>query len=679
MSKTIQCQIVVCNDGSTIIECLESILQSTFTDIVPQYVIIDNCSNDGSIQAIRNRFKDKVEIITLDENIGFAGGHNYGINYALEKGCEFIAVLNPDLLLEKDCIQNLVNSLSVDKGIGISCPKLYRTTPEFKKSTSSIDASGMYFIPSMRHLDRTETYESSTDEPADRYNKPEYVIGASGAAFVISKECVQAVSFPTGLIGNKKSCLFDPDFFVYREDAELALRMHWLGWKTIYQPKSIGYHKRFVRPNNRNDIPERFNRMSVRNRFLFQINDLSLGAFLLTFPYAFSRNLLVIFGCLLKERSSLPGIQEVWKLRTKAWVKRRWIMNNAKNSTLSFVDWFKKETAFLPALDNNKNKKPEKLLVVLINYHQSIDLANALNALINVHLRDTKIEIKVVNNSPLDTGLNYLKDIVKNVVFLEPNKNLGFSGAINYATFDSDFDVLLILNPDIVISSDAIESCLDQFSKHQNLGALSPLLVDNESHEIQRQYTAKKLPRLVTIFSELPGFKKIFPRNPFINFQFYYDDHLTNQSIEQRKGLVEVEQLAGACLFTRKEAFESVGKFNESYYPAWHEDVDYSKKLFDSRWVSAVNCESTVTHIGGTSTSSIKNEFFISTYYKNYLRYWNIHKRGITRITGNSLILLTYSIKRLFLIDFKGKTVLGSTISAINDIINTALFLINKK
>lgn len=62
--------------------------------------------------------------------------------------------------------------------------------------------------------------------------------------------------------------LFDEAFFAYREDADLSWRGNILGWKTLYVPSAVGYHKRAVVPENRAELPPELNAWSVRNQFI---------------------------------------------------------------------------------------------------------------------------------------------------------------------------------------------------------------------------------------------------------------------------------------------------------------------------------------------------------------------------------------------------------------------------
>ena len=68
---------------------------------------------------------------------------------------------------------------------------------------------------------------------------------------------------------------FDPDFFVYREDADVAWRAQLMGWRCIYTPHARGYHVRNVLPGNRRALPPAINMHSVKNRFLMRMKNIT--------------------------------------------------------------------------------------------------------------------------------------------------------------------------------------------------------------------------------------------------------------------------------------------------------------------------------------------------------------------------------------------------------------------
>src|SRR6185295_4228689 len=131
---------------------------------------------------------------------------------------------------------------------------------------SRIDSTGMLFTPAMRHFDR------GWHEPDSPYfDRMEYVFGASAAAALFRREMIDDISVD----GN----FFDPDFFVYREDADVAWRAQLQGWRCLYTPAAVAHHVRTVTAGNRRTLPAFVNMHSVKNRFLMRIKNVTPGIY----------------------------------------------------------------------------------------------------------------------------------------------------------------------------------------------------------------------------------------------------------------------------------------------------------------------------------------------------------------------------------------------------------------
>ena len=123
-----------------------------------------------------------------------------------------------------------------------------------------LDSAGIYFTTSGRHFDR-----GSGEPAAGRYLREEEVAGASGAAGFYRRTALEQAQISTGY--------FDADFFLYREDADLAWRLSRLGWKCLYVPAAVAAHRRRNLPERRRAMPAVVNLHSVKNRFLLRINN----------------------------------------------------------------------------------------------------------------------------------------------------------------------------------------------------------------------------------------------------------------------------------------------------------------------------------------------------------------------------------------------------------------------
>ncbi|MEO8100392.1 MAG: glycosyltransferase family 2 protein, partial [Acidobacteriota bacterium] len=247
--------IVTYNSGRFIKRCLESVLEQKYAGL--EVVVIDNASTDGTVDLLE-QFADRCRIYYNDKNLGFAAAQNQAIELA--QG-DWVLTLNPDVLLQSNFIQALVEAGKMDPKTGTVCGKLLSIRATFDLPDKQlVDSTGIYFTPMMRHLDR-----GSQEVDNGHYLNHEYVFGATAAAALYRRSMIEDIA----IMGE----FFDPDFFVYREDADVAWRAQLMGWRCMYTPLARGYHVRNVLPGNRRALPPEINMHSVKNRFLMRIKN----------------------------------------------------------------------------------------------------------------------------------------------------------------------------------------------------------------------------------------------------------------------------------------------------------------------------------------------------------------------------------------------------------------------
>jgi GT2 family glycosyltransferase len=223
----------------------------------------------------------------------------------------------------------------MDPDAGSVCGKLLSIGTGFQPLRQRrIDSTGMYFTPAMRHFDR------GWHEPdGNRFEHPQYVFGASAAAALYRRQAIEDISV--------EGDLFDPDFFAYREDADVAWRAQLLGWSCIYTPAAVAHHVRTVTPGSRRSVPAIINMHSVKNRFLMRIKNATPGLYRRFWLPMTARDLLVVGGCLLAEPSSLAAFWQVAKGFPSALRRRRIIMARRRVSDEAMARWF----SFQPAAE----------------------------------------------------------------------------------------------------------------------------------------------------------------------------------------------------------------------------------------------------------------------------------------------------------------------------------------
>jgi len=197
-------------------ECLDSLMGQTFKDF--EAIVVDNGSKDGSVEFIRREYGKFVKLLQNERNLGVAAGNNAGIKYA--EG-EYIVILNNDTWSKPTWLEELVKGIDSDSQVGMWASKVYSY---YKRD--QIEAVGELI------------YRDGLSRARGQYelDKGQY-------------DCVEEIFFPPtcGAMFRKKLFdeigLFDEDFFAYADDTELAIRARMAGWKCIYIPKAIIYHK----------------------------------------------------------------------------------------------------------------------------------------------------------------------------------------------------------------------------------------------------------------------------------------------------------------------------------------------------------------------------------------------------------------------------------------------------
>ncbi len=323
--------LVTYNSGRFIKRCLESVLAQKYPNL--EIIIVDNASTDGTVD-ILEPFASRCRIYYNEKNIGFAAAQNQAISLS---SAEWVLTLNPDVLLLPNFIQNLVEAGNVDPKVGTVCGKLLSILATFDLPEEQlVDSTGIYFTPNMRHLDR-----GSQEIDQGHYLNFEYVFGATAAAALYRRSMIEDIAI--------QDEFFDPDFFVYREDADVAWRAQLFGWRCLYTPLARGYHVRNVLPGNRRALPPEINMHSVKNRFLMRIKNMTPDLYRRNWFAITSRDIVVLGACLLHEHTSLKAFGYLAQNWRRVWQKRQEIMRRRKAKDDYISSWFSFQPISRPA------------------------------------------------------------------------------------------------------------------------------------------------------------------------------------------------------------------------------------------------------------------------------------------------------------------------------------------
>ena len=641
MRGLVVAHVVTYNSEEVILPCLTSLLQQNIARLGYCYEVwvTDNNSQDKTSELIGANFGTQVKYQFNKHNLGFSRAHNQALSRAMELNAEYVLVINPDLVLETDALEAMIYAIGDNPRAGFCCPKLLRADSKMQPIRPAIiDAAGMYFTKNIRHFDR-----GSGQLDYGQFDNMEYVSGGSGAALLFKRDFILDAS-----LSHDGYCeLFDDTFFAYREDADLAWRSLWLGWRCVYQPRAIGYHRRFVLPTNRAQLPSELNRFSVRNRFLLQIKNFSLSANYHCIIPAMLRNLLVICAVIIKEHSSLLGLGQALRYFPRMWRKRRAYRLKHRESPLTVSRHFCSTPFAEPILTASNNNPNLKSLTIVVISYQSGELIrtclNKLNEALPALEKHCSVQIAIVDN---DQSNRLIDELVtqygqdSRFIFLRPRTNLGFAGGIGHARDHVNAAAYLIINPDILVDAPAILELMHCAENYDNLAVVSPLLLDQQG-KLQRTYTLRRLPTIKMLLAELFLLNRFLPHHRLARLRFYEDDKLVNDYLlntfphvnepyEHRERPLVIEQPAGACLLIKDSVFNSIGCFNTDFWPAWFEDVDFCQRAKDAGLLAAVTRKAQAIHEGGYSRRVIWDAQFYRYYYSNMFRYVKKHERRMT-------------------------------------------------
>jgi len=335
--------LVTHNESRDTERLLPTLFAQTFRDFA--VVAVDNRSEDGtraSLAAAQKLAPVPMEIVASPENLGFTGGHNVAIAKAVERGAEWILVLNADVVLAPDYLAALLADAERPgrEWVGAMTGKVLRAEGPDLLPTEVVDTVGIRMTRGGRHFD------IGAGEPdAGRWDRPAEVFGVSGCVALYRVAALADVKVSTGF--------FDEDFFVYREDVDLAWRLRGRGWAARCVPAAVAWHRRRNLPERRRAMSAVANLHSVKNRFLLRINNAGPDHLRATFPLTFARDAVVVGGCLTVERTSFEALRWLAQNRARLLAKRREILSRRTVSDRALLRWFGPDPggARIPDLD----------------------------------------------------------------------------------------------------------------------------------------------------------------------------------------------------------------------------------------------------------------------------------------------------------------------------------------
>jgi GT2 family glycosyltransferase len=200
------------NGRETLRQCLQSVYQLSYANF--EVVLIDNASTDESLEEIKALFP-RTHFVRNERNLGFAAGNNPGIRFALEKGADYVWLLNNDAFVDREALDKLVESGEHHSNVGILSPLiLHATTKNIWFGKGVIDWTRM----KTRHISPPTLLKPFSSE---------YICGC---AMLVKKEVFKTVG------------ILDEHYFLYYEDVDFSIRAARAGFVLLVIPTATVFH-----------------------------------------------------------------------------------------------------------------------------------------------------------------------------------------------------------------------------------------------------------------------------------------------------------------------------------------------------------------------------------------------------------------------------------------------------
>jgi N-acetylglucosaminyl-diphospho-decaprenol L-rhamnosyltransferase len=228
--------------------------------------------------------------------------------------------------------------------------------------------------------------------------------------------------------------------------------------------------------------------------------------------------------------------------------------------------------------------------VVIVNWNSGDRLKKCLESL------PAAAQVVVVDNASEDNSIEQARAARPATAFIPNPSNRGLSAALNQGFAATSGAYVLVLNPDITANVKSVELLERVLDEHERAGAAGGY--------VNEKYLPRPIATPWTVIRE--------------NFGFPVSATPSNT----------VGQAAAAALLVRREAYASIGGFDERFVPAWYEDVDFCKSLSLAGWEIHFSRDAEFVHEGGYSARTLGSVAFASAYYRNQLRYIQKHFGG---------------------------------------------------
>ena len=222
--------VLTWNQCQDTLDCLASLSQMTYPNC--HIVLVDNGSTDDTAAVVSAQYPE-VTVLVNPRNLGFTGGTNVGMRYALSEGADYVFLINNDTYVEPNILDELIVYAAMP-GVGIVGPKIY----------CADDPQRIWTVGTGRHPWTLEMVDKGIGQldtgQWEEVLEQDYIVG-----------CAQL--FPRSVL--EEVGLLDEVFFLYYDDLDLSIRVQQAGYRTLMVPQARMWHKGAASASGDSDSP----------------------------------------------------------------------------------------------------------------------------------------------------------------------------------------------------------------------------------------------------------------------------------------------------------------------------------------------------------------------------------------------------------------------------------------
>lgn len=208
-----------------------------------------------------------------------------------------------------------------------------------------------------------------------------------------------------------------------------------------------------------------------------------------------------------------------------------------------------------------------QLSIIIVNYNVKYYLEQCLRSVQRAS-KGISTEVIVVDNCSTDGSMPYLRERFPEVHFIENKENAGFARANNQAFELAKGKYVLMLNPDTMVTKEALHRCVEFMDEHSEAGAVGVKMINKDGTFAMESRRGIVSPWVS--FCKATGLCRRYPESKL--FGHYYMSYLDKEEVNA------IEMVSGAYMMLRKSTLEKVGTLDEQFFMYW-EDSDLSYRI----------------------------------------------------------------------------------------------------